>query len=92
MGRSISRTNALVATPYLKKRKGGQVNRFSRRHAQRNQQFLSVWDPARSHEEYLRQFVPIQELHISDLALVPDHLRHQNSGMEMEERLWYGVW
>lgn len=69
-----SKTNAFVVTPYLKRRPSGQINRFPRRHAERNQQFIAKWEP-KNPCSYLRQYVPLHEIHMGDLALVPDHLR-----------------
>lgn len=71
-----SRVNAFVATRYLKRRPGGQINRLPQRHIERNQQFLRAWDPT-APEAILRQFVPIRELHMGDLVHVPAELRAQ---------------
>lgn len=72
-----SRVSAFVATPYLKRRPGGQINRLPLRHIHRNQQFLSDWDPARPQHSCLRQFMPMRDLHMGDLVHVPEALRRQ---------------
>jgi hypothetical protein len=70
-----SRTNAFVATPYLKRRPGGQINRLPLRHIQRNQQFLRDWNPGQPGHSFLRQFIPLRELHMGDLTYVPENLK-----------------
>lgn len=72
-----SKANAFVATPYLKRRPGGQINRLPLRHIERNQQFLSAWNPEHPEDSILRQFTPLRELHMGDLVHVPEDLRRQ---------------
>lgn len=70
-----TKSNAFVATPYLKRRPGGQINRFPHRHAKRNLDFLDSWVPEMPDANFLRQFVPIVDLHGGDIELVPPQLK-----------------
>lgn len=66
---------AFVATPYLKQRSGGQVNRLPHRHATHNQNLLSEWSPNRI-SSGLQQLLPVSSLMgVGDLAMVPTTLR-----------------
>lgn len=68
------KTDAFVASYYLKKRPGGQINRLPYRHAHRNSIFLEEWVPTGGVRP-LCQIVPIRELHLEDLDLVPPGIR-----------------
>ena len=68
-------TDAFVASFYLKKRPGGQINRLPFRHAHRNSVFLDEWTPGAKTVRPLCQIVPIRELHLEDLDLVPQTIR-----------------
>lgn len=67
-------TDAFIASYYLKKRPGGQINRLPYRHAHRNSVFVEQWIPGASGRP-LCQIVPIKELHLEDLDLVPARIR-----------------
>lgn len=70
------RLSAFVASRYLKRRPSGQINRLPFRHAFRNMQFLKEWAPgAADGHGQLCQFLPMSELHLEDIALVPPSIR-----------------
>lgn len=68
-------TDAFIASFYLKKRPGGQINRLPYRHAHRNSIFIDEWTPGATSLRPLCQIVPIRELHMEDLGLVPANIQ-----------------
>ena len=70
--------SAFAVSRYLKQRPNRQINRFPFRHAFRNVQFLKEWTPkARDEHGQLCQFLPLRELHLEDIELVPPTIRDQ---------------
>ncbi len=74
--------NAFTVTRYLKQRpsrgsrRTGQINRFPSRHAFRNQQLLREWTPGgEDGRGHLVQYLPLRELHLEDLILVPTTIK-----------------
>lgn len=65
--------SAFVCSSHSKQRPSGQVNRFPYRHAQRNLQFLGMWDPDNA-ESALWQMLPIRELQPSGKPPVPSKI------------------
>ena len=69
----LYKTNAFVATPYLKRRPGGQINRFPRRHAERNIGFLKRFKE--TEYSFLRCYYPTEELHGNDIQYLPEDIK-----------------
>jgi hypothetical protein len=68
--------SAFVATPYLKRRPGGAVNRLPHRHARHNRDLARAWDPA-DPDSSIQQLLPVSDLTGGDLDLVPSAIARQ---------------
>jgi len=74
--------NAFTVTRYLKQRPARknsssvQINRFPARHAKRNLQLVNEWTlDAKLGHAHLVQYLPLRELHLEDINLVPKPIR-----------------
>jgi hypothetical protein len=65
---------AFVATPYLKVRPGGQVNRLPYRHSMHNNHLAEAWSPDDPNSS-LQQLLPVADLMGGDLRTVQADLR-----------------
>ncbi|WP_368231491.1 hypothetical protein [Aeromonas sp. s3] len=60
-GRKIGFTSFVVC-PYMKSRRGGQVNKLPNRHSVRNIDFINEWKREKSPKAALHQIIPLEEL------------------------------
>lgn len=73
--------NGFVLCPYQKTRPTGAINRLPNRHALRNLQLLSKWEPARTGSAVC-QILPIRELQDGSPDLLPPEVRREMLGFE----------
>lgn len=66
--------SAIVATPYLKVRPRGQINRLPYRHANHNRQLAEAWRPV-SRDSSIQQLLPLSDLMGGDVREVPQSVR-----------------
>lgn len=74
--------DAFVATPYLKGRPTGQANRFPHRHATRNLEFLSRWQP-NTGRGTIQQLLPVRDLQASTAKIPTSLQRHLASWRQL---------
>lgn len=65
---------AFVATPYLKVRPGGSVNRLPHRHSRHNELLAMAWNPSDPGSS-VQQLLPLKDLMGGDLGLVQTPIR-----------------
>lgn len=66
--------SAFVATPYLKVRPNGGVNRLPNRHSAHNQRLLHDWLPTNPKSD-LQQLLPVADLMVHELHHVPQAVK-----------------